>query len=160
MEQTPQISEQTLETLIAKYKWVFETRFPKLTLSVHFTLNGRAPDEPEAAEATGSFSNEGKDYRICIKQHQIVALQILTFFHEFGHALYRREANEIIDNMPALIRAETAALKKSLELADTEGLPQIGRLAVVGAKLAAMASTEYHEAMNNVKDSPLWLKYS
>ena len=168
MEQTTEISEQTLETLVAKYKCIFETKFPNLQLSVYFTPNGQppTPDEyrntPETTEAMGLFVKVDKDYRIGIRQNQSVELRLLTFFHEYGHAMYRRETNEAIDNPEALVRTETAALLKSLELADAEGLSEIALHAVGLALLLASKNPDpvYRAAFNNVKKNPLWLKYS
>lgn len=167
MEQTPQIDEETLANCISKYKTIFETRFNKLTLSVYFTSNGQPPtpddcrSTPETTKVTGLFVKVGRDYRIGIYQNQPLKSQLLAFFHEYGHAVYRREASEPIDNEYALIRTETAALSKSLELADIEGLPEIAILAVRAAiLLSELAGPVYLAAMNNVKNSPLWLKYS
>lgn len=165
MEQATQISEGTLEALITKYKGIFETRFKTLQLNVYFTPNGQPPtpddcrNMPETAEVTGLFVKVGRDYRIGINQNSSLELRLLTFFHEYGHALYRREAGEAIDNRGALIRTETAALEKSLELADIEGLPRIALLAVCGAHLAAKTDPAYRAAITNTKNHPLWLKY-
>jgi hypothetical protein len=168
MERNSHISKGILELLISKYKDAFETRFNKLQLSVHFTSNGQppTPDEyrntPETTEVAGSFVKVGRDYRIGINLNLSVELQLLSFFHEFGHAMYRREANEAIDSKEAQIRTETAALSKSLELADIEGLPQIARLAVHSANLLAITGSDsvYSAALDNVRNKPLWLKYS
>lgn len=159
MEQAPQIDEKTLEILISKYKHLFETKFPKLQLNIYFTSSGQPPDAEETVEVTGAFVKNGRKYLIGINQNQSVELKLLAFFHEFGHALYRREASEEICDRNALIRTETEALKKSLELADVEGLPQIAAQAVMGALELAAKDPVYQAAMNGVKNSPLWLKY-
>jgi hypothetical protein len=84
----------------------------------------------------------------------------MTFFHEYGHACYRRDANEPIDNIDAMVRTETAALLSSLRLADAERLPEIAYLAVDAARAAAPMGTVYQKAMDNVQTDPLWIKYS
>jgi hypothetical protein len=167
MEPTTQISEAMLEALIAKYKADFETRFRPLQLSVHFTSNGQPPTPeeirttPETIEGAGSFVKVGRDYRIGIKQNLSVEARLLAFFHEYGHAVYRRQASELIDNKEAKIRTETAALRTSLELAEKEGLSQIAFLAVHNARQHALLyEGEYQAAMDNARDNPLWLKYS
>jgi hypothetical protein len=120
MDPNTQVSEELLQALISKYKSAFERRFRKLQLSIYFTATGQppAPDEyrntPETTEASGLFVKVENDYRIGIKQNMPVEMKLLTFFHEYGHAVYRREANEAIDNEGALARTETAALLKSL----------------------------------------------
>jgi hypothetical protein len=165
VEQTPQIDKEMLDALITKYKGVFEAQFNQLQLNVYFTSNGQPPtpddyrNTPETTEAAGLFVKVDKDYRIGINEKLSVELRLMAFFHEYGHAVYRCQANEPIDNKEALIRTETAALLKSLELADIEGLPQIARLAVQSACLFAMDPV-YQAAVNNVKSNSLWLKYS
>ncbi len=166
MKHTAQVTEDVLQALIAKYRNKFVTRFPKLQLTVHFTPNGQPPTPeevrttPETREVSGLFAKVGRDYRIGINQNSPLHIKLLTFFHEYGHAIYRRQANEAIDNTDALIRTETEALLSSLRLSDEEGLPDIAYLAVNAARVAALTDPVYQTAMENATTDPLWQKYS
>jgi hypothetical protein len=167
VEQNTQVSEELLQTLVSKYKGIFENRFRRLELSIHFTATGQPPtpleyrNTPESTVMTGSFVKVGREYRIGINQNMYREAQLFAFFHEYGHAVYRRESCEEINTYEAKIRTETAALLKSLELADAEGLPEIARLAVRSARECALQyGADYQAAMDNVKDNSLWLKYA
>src|SRR6266481_6895176 len=138
------ITEELLQNLVRKHLDIFMSRFPKIQLRVFRTWSGLPPMDdvsedlrpflPDAPTVSGLFFNIGKDYRIGINKNYTIPAQLMTFFHEYGHAWYRREANEQIDNTDALIRTETAALLSSLRLADAEGLPEIAYLAVDAAR--------------------------
>lgn len=109
---------------------------------------------------SGRFLKVGNEYRIGINNHSTFPVQLLIFFHGYGHAVYRREANEEIIDEPSLIRTETAALLSSLKLADQEGLPSIAFSAVKGARLLAQNDKVYRFAMDNLSGNPLWQKYA
>lgn len=164
------ITEELLQKLVTKYSNIFMSRYSRIQLRVFRTWSGLPPmdDVPEelrpdtggATIASGLFFNVGTDYRIGINKNLTISAQLAAFFHEFGHARYRQEANEQIDNQGALIRTETAALLSSLQLADAEGLPEIAYLAVVIARAAASMGSVYQTALDNVQTDPLWVKYS
>jgi hypothetical protein len=164
------ITEELIQKLVVKYTNIFMSRFPELQLRVFRSWSGQPPiaDVPEELRPTlpetpmvsGLFFDIGTDYRIGINKNYAIAGQLMTFFHEYGHACYKRETNEPIDNFNALIRTETAALLSSLRLADAEGLPEIAFLAVDAARTAAPMGTVYQKAMDNVQTDPLWIKYS
>ena len=166
MENRTEITVKVLNDIVDKYIDKFVKRFPKLIMQVHFTSNGQPPIPPELWDAeaeiprSGRFLKVGNQYRIGINNDLILPAQLMTFFHEYGHAVYRREANEAIDNREALIRTETAALLSSLRLSDEEGLPEIAFLAVTSARVLAPTDTVLQTAMENVKNEPLWQKYS
>ena len=171
MEQgkTP-ITEELLQSLVLKYQNAFMEQFPTLHLTVERTFSGRPrtddvpfellPALPEAPVVSGLFFNIDTDYRIGITKNNSLPGQLMTFFHEYGHACYRQKTNEAIDNPDAKIRTETAALRCSLRLADAEGLPEVAYLAVDAAHSAALISPEYKTALENVQNDPLWQKYS
>jgi hypothetical protein len=169
MAPTP-ITEELLQNLVKKHSDIFMARFPNIHLRVFRSWSGQPPiaDVPEELRPTlpetpmvsGLFFDIGTDYRIGINRNYTIAGQLMTFFHEYGHACYKREANEPIDNINALIRTETAALLSSLRLADAEELPEIAYLAVDAARTAAPMGTVYQKAMDNVQTDPLWIKYS
>jgi hypothetical protein len=170
LETTPTpITEELLQNLVRKHSDIFMSRFPKIQLRVFRTWSGRPPmdDVPEELRplheptpVSGFFMNIGRDYRIGINKNLIISAQVVAFFHEYGHARYRREANEQIDNEGALIKTETAALLSSLQLADAEGLPEVAYLAVDIARKAASMGSVYQTAMDKVQTDPLWEKYS
>jgi hypothetical protein len=92
--QTTQIiSKEKLQTLVLKYRDVFITRFPKLDLNVHFTSSGQPPipEEfrtiPETMEVSGFFVKVGREYRIGVNNRLVLPAQLMTFFHEYGHAV-------------------------------------------------------------------------
>jgi hypothetical protein len=153
----PEITEELLAILIAKYKGIFETDYPELILSIHFTANGQPPKTTETIGVTGAFFKDGRNYRIGINQNQVVELKCLALFHEFGHARYRRQIDEEIVDNNALILSETAALLKSLELACTEEIPQVVSLAIAGAVELAKTDPIYRAALCNAKNSPIFI---
>jgi hypothetical protein len=163
------ITEELLQSLVKKYSDTFMSRFPKTHLTVCRTWTGLPPldDVPQELwpimqppPVSGVFVNIGADYRIDINKNVTLPGQLMTFFHEYGHACYRREVNEPIDNIDALIRTETAALLRSLRLADEEGLSEIAYLAVDAARAAAPMDAVYQKTFDNVQADPLWIKYS
>ncbi len=161
-----EITVKVLNDIVDKYIDKFVKRFPKLIMQVHFTSNGQPPTPPDLWDAeaekpvSGRFLKVGNEYRIGINNDLILPAQLMTFFHEYGHAVYKREANEAIDNSHALIRTETAALLSSLRLSEEEGLPEIAYLSVYGARQAALTDPIYQAAIKNVEADPLWQKYS
>ena len=166
VENPIEITVESIYAFVDKYIAKFIKRFPKLTMNVYFTPNGQPPipDELWDAEAekpvSGRFLKVGNEYRIGINNGLMLPAQLMSFFHEYGHAVYRREANEAIDNTDALIRTETAALRSSLQLSDEEGLPHIALLAVNAARVAALTDPVYQTAIENVASNLLWQKYS
>jgi hypothetical protein len=170
-EQPPiPITEELLQELVRKYTTIFETRFPRLQLRVFRSFSGKPPIDdvpeewlpalPNTPVVSGLFFNVGRDYRIGINKGYDPAGQLMSFFHEYGHARFRRETNEPIDNTDKLIRTEAAAIRCSLELADAEGLPEVAYLAVDTARTAAPMGTVYQKAMEEVQNDQLWVKYS
>ncbi len=166
MNNPAEFTVELLHAFVDKYIDEFIKRFPRLIMNVYFTPNGQPPipDELWDAEAekpvSGRFLKAGNEYRIGINNGLILPAQLMSFFHEYGHAVYRRETNEPIDNTDALIRTETAALLSSLRLSDEERLPHIAYLAVKAARVAALTDPVYQTAIENVKNNPLWQKYS
>lgn len=144
VENPTEITVPFIYAVVDKYIDEFVKRFPELIMNVYFTPNGQPPIptelwDAEAAKITsGRFLKVSNEYRIGINNDLILPAQLMTFFHEYGHAVYSREADEAIDNRPALIRTETAAILSSLRLSDKEGLPEIAYLSIYGARQVAL----------------------
>src|SRR5262249_10889473 len=85
--------------------------------------------------------------------------RLSTFFHEYGHAVYRTESNEDDSEGPGLIRSETAAMLSSLNLPDEEGLREIAIVSATGILAIANYRNEYQQAFESISTNPLWLKY-
>ena len=86
---------------------------------------------------SGRFVKVYNQNLIDINDHLQLPAQLSTFFHEYGHAMYRRTAAEEIIDEESLTRTETAATLSSLRLPDQEGLPEIATVSVLMIREAA-----------------------
>jgi hypothetical protein len=152
--------------IVDKYIDQFIKRFPDTIMKVYFEPTGQPEMPPELWDddaetvVSGRFLKVNNEYRIGVNNQLGLPGHLLAFFHEYGHAEYRRETNEEIIDTPALIRTETAALRSSLRLADAEKLPEVAYLAVDAAHTLATMGPVYQAAMERMQTDPLWEKYS
>jgi hypothetical protein len=161
----PVISNQLVRALIQKYADFFHEQFPFASMNVYFTENGLPPLPPgvkrEAPKQVfGATIRVGKTQRIGIHRQLPPPARLSTFFHEYGHAVYRTKSNEDDSEGLGLVRSETAAMLSSLNLPDQEGLPEIAVVSAAGILKILNLTDEYRQAFENISTNPLWLKYA
>jgi len=162
---TPVISNQLVRDLIRKYADAFTKRFPFANIDVHFTENGLPPLPPgikrnAPKEVFGASIKAGNTHLIGIHRLLKPPARLSTFFHEYGHVIYRIESNEDDSEGLGLVRSETAAMLSSLRLPDEEGLPEVAVVSATGILSTVNLTDEYRQAFENISKNPLWLKYA
>ncbi len=159
------IDDQLVRDLIPKYVDAFTKRFPFANIEVHFTENGLPPLPPgikrdAPKEVFGAFIKAANTHLIGIHRLLKPPARLSTFFHEYGHAIYRIESNEDDSEGPGLVRSETAAMLSSLRLPDEEGLQEVAVVSAAGILVTVNLADEYRQAFENISKNPLWLKYA
>jgi hypothetical protein len=135
-------------------------------MEVHFTSTGQPPVPPEfrdslmTSSVSGLFIKVSNKYVIGINNKLMLPAQLSTFFHEYGHAVYRCTSGEEITDEGSLTRTETAAMLSSLRLTDREGLPEIATVSVFMIREAAKFGGAHQKAFENVTMDSLWSKYA
>ncbi len=159
------IDDQLVRDLIQKYVDAFTKRFPFANIEVHFTENGLPPlptgiKRYAPKEVFGASIKAGDTHLIGIHRRLKPPGRLSTFFHEYGHAIYKIESNEDDSEGPGLVRSEAAAMLSSLCLPDEEGLPEVAIVSVTGILSITNLADEYRQAFENISTNPLWLKYA
>src|SRR5260370_4693524 len=131
------IDDQLVRDVLQKYVGIFDARFSPATMRVHFTENGLPPLPPgikrdAPKEVFGACIKVGNTRLIGIHRLLKPPARLSTFFHEYGHAIYRIESNEDDSEGPGLVRSETAAMLSSLRLPDEEGLQEVAVVSAAG----------------------------
>src|SRR5580692_4687107 len=114
------IDNQFVRSLAKKYVDRFDRRFPERFMEVHFTATGvprlpaNVPPRPAPGSVYGAFIRVRNRYLIGIHELLMPPAQLSTFFHEYGHAVYKAMTNEDDSEGPALVRSEIAAMLSSL----------------------------------------------
>jgi hypothetical protein len=162
---TPVISDQLISDLVQKYTAAFTKRFPFAFIEVHFTENALPPlplgikrDAPKGV--VGATIKAGNTHLIGIHRLLKPPARLSTFFHEYGHAIYRAESNEDDSEGPRLVLSETAAMLSSLRLPDEEGLSEVAVVSATAILSIVNLRDEYRQAFENISKNPLWLKYA